>query len=103
MVNLEAMACATPVVATAAGGIPEVVEDGVTGLLVPFEPAEGSGPRDPERFARNLADRLNALLEDPERARRMGKAGRRVLDRFTWEAAAARTLEVYRRALGGEP
>ncbi len=88
IVNLEAMACETPVVASRVGGIPEVVEDPVTGLLVP--------PADPPA----LAAAVNELLRDPERARRMGKAGRqRVLDQFTWRAVAERTLELYRRLI----
>jgi alpha-maltose-1-phosphate synthase len=99
IVNLEAMACETPVVATATGGITEVVVDGETGLLVPFEPAEGGGgsPRDRVRFARDIAERVNALLADPERAAAMGRAGRRrVLEHFTWGAAARRTVEIYK-------
>jgi starch synthase len=98
IVNLEAMACETPVVATATGGIPEVVEDGVTGLLVPFEEGDAAHtPRDPATFAAGIADRINALLGDPERARAMGMAGRRrVVESFTWEAVAAKTLALYR-------
>jgi starch synthase len=91
IVNLEAMACEAAVVATSIGGIPEVVEDGVTGLLVPFEPS---------RFAGDLAERVNELLADPGRARRFGEAGRRrAIERFGWAAIAAQTVELYRRLL----
>ena len=98
IVNLEAMACETPVVATDTGGIPEVVEDGVTGFLVPFEAADRTGtPRDPEGFARRIAERVNELIADPELGRRMGRTGRqRVVERFSWRAVAERTLELYR-------
>jgi len=84
IVNLEAMACETAVVASAVGGIPEVVEDGVTGLLVP--------PADPEA----LATAVNELVADPERARQMGVAGRRrAVEQFSWRAVAERTAELY--------
>jgi starch synthase len=101
IVNLEAMACETPVVATNTGGIPEIVEDGVTGLLVPFEAADPTGvPIDPNRFVRDLAERVNRLLGEPDRARRMGKAGReRVIERFTWRAVAERTRDLYASVL----
>jgi starch synthase len=104
IVNLEAMACETAVVATATGGIPEVVDDGVTGLLVPFEPApDGTRePRDPGRFAHDLAGRVNELLADPKRAKRLGQAGRRrALDRFSWSAVAGETLALYRSLVVG--
>jgi len=96
IVNLEAMACETAVVATATGGIPEVVADGVTGLLVPVDQEADGTPRDPEAFAAALAERINALLGDPARAAAMGKAGReRAVAHFSWERIAARTAELY--------
>ena len=100
IVNLEAMACEAAVVATATGGIVEVVEDGVTGLLVPFEPhPDGSQePQDPEGFVAGIAARVNELLRDPDRARAMGRAGRqRVIERFAWPAIAEQTATLYRR------
>ena len=98
IVNLEAMACETAVVATHTGGIPEVVEDGVTGLLIPFEPSDDGlrTPVDPSGFARAIAERVNGLLADPATAERLGKAGRlRAIERFGWDVAAARTVELY--------
>ena len=102
IVNLEAMACETAVVATATGGIPEVVDDGVTGLLVPIDQAtDGTGtPLDPDRFVADLAAALNTLLADPGRAARMGVAGReRAITRFSWASIAERTMAVYRDVL----
>jgi starch synthase len=97
IVNLEAMACETAVVATATGGIPEVVADGVTGLLVPFS-SDGSGAaRDPRGFAHDIAVRVNRLLADPALAERFGKAGRRrAVEEFGWDAIAAQTVALYR-------
>ncbi|MBW5422393.1 glycogen synthase [Streptomyces sp. BG9H] len=94
IVNLEAMACGTAVVASRVGGIPEVVEDHATGLLVPYE------EKDPEGFERDLALRLNELVAAPERAAAMGAAGRRrALGEFGWDAVARRTVEVYEEIL----
>ncbi|MEV0998113.1 glycogen synthase [Nonomuraea sp. NPDC050202] len=96
IVNLEAMACETAVVATATGGIPEVVADGETGLLVPISQGPDGTPHDPERFAADLAERVNALLGDPARARAMGEAGRaRAIEHFSWARIAERTVDLY--------
>ena len=103
IINLEAMACETAVVASAVGGIPEVVVPGETGLLVPFEAAGGTSvePRDPERFQRDLAAAINELTRDPERRAAMGVAGRRrAVDHFAWSTIARRTVELYRTVVG---
>jgi alpha-maltose-1-phosphate synthase len=106
IINLEAMACETPVVASAVGGIPEIVVPEETGLLVPFE-AEGGGsaePRDPEGFSRALADSVNRLMADPGLRERMGTAARaRVLERFSWSAIARETMDYYRELVDGPP
>jgi starch synthase len=87
------MACGLPVVATAVGGVPEIVIEGVTGHLVPLT-GRGSG------LGAALAEKVNAVLDNPSAAREMGRAGRqRVLDDFTWRAVAARTAELYRSLL----
>ncbi|MGW0805983.1 glycogen synthase [Nonomuraea sp. NPDC002799] len=100
IVNLEAMACETAVVATATGGIPEVVADGETGLLVPIAQGADGEPHDPERFAADLAERVNALLGDPARARALGEAGRaRAIEHFSWERIARRTVSLYESLL----
>jgi starch synthase len=98
IVNLEAMACQTAVVATATGGIVEVVVDGETGLLVPFEQVEGDiAPRDSQAFVAGIAERVNALVADPDRAAAMGRAGReRAVREFDWSAIARETSELYR-------
>jgi alpha-maltose-1-phosphate synthase len=99
IINLEAMACGTPVVASAVGGIKEAVAPGQTGLLVPFKPRGETDfePRNPERFSRDLAKAVNALLDDPERRARMGaRARKRVEQHFGWQAIARQTWEFYR-------
>lgn len=104
LVNLEAMACETAVVASRVGGIPEVVEDGVTGRLVPFEPVSPTDPNpaDPAGYARALADAITALLADTPTRERMGRAGRqRVVDAFSWGAIARRVLAVYEDLTSG--
>jgi starch synthase len=102
IINLEAMACETPVVASAVGGIPEIVVPGETGTLVAFEP-EGGGsvePRDPDGFSRALAAAVNELMDAPDRRAAMGRAAReRVLAHFSWRAIAAQTLDFYRELL----
>jgi starch synthase len=101
IINLEAMACRAPVVASATGGIKEVVVDDKTGYLVPFDQDPvTSFPRDPERFAKDLATRINALLQDEEKCRRFGDAGRRrVEEMFSWTAIAHQTIDLYRRLI----
>ncbi len=102
IVNLEAMACETAVVATATGGIPEVVADGETGLLVPIEQVQdGTGiPLDQNKFAADFAEAVNVLLRDPDRAAAMGKAGReRAVTQFSWSEIAARTHALYESLL----
>jgi starch synthase len=98
IVNLEAMACETAVVATATGGIPEVVVHEETGLLVPIEQAtDGTGtPLDPEQYVADFAAALTAVVSDPERAAAMGRAGRqRAIEAFSWNAIAGQTKAVY--------
>ena len=102
IINLEAMACETAVVATAVGGIKEVVVDGETGFLVPIDQMEESPfePRDPEKFARDLAARINQLMGDPALREKFGKAGRkRAEEKFGWPAIAQQTRALYERLL----
>ena len=101
IINLEAMACNAPVVASATGGIKEVVVDGETGYLVPFDqdPAT-SFPTHPDKFARDLGEKVSALLGDPEKCQRFGEAGRRrVEEKFSWTAIAKQTIDLYRKLI----
>jgi starch synthase len=101
IINLEAMACRAPVVASATGGILEVVVDDVTGYLVPFDQDPATTfPSNPDRFARDLAEKISDLLADPEKAKRFGEAGRkRVEETFAWSAIADQTIELYRQLM----
>jgi alpha-maltose-1-phosphate synthase len=92
IVNLEAMACATAVVASDVGGIPEVIADRQTGLLVHYDAS------DPAFFERRLGEAVNSLVAEPERARQYGQAGRqRCIQEFSWAHIAEQTLEIYRK------
>ena len=105
IINLEAMACEAPVVASATGGILEVVVDGETGYLVHFDQDPVSKfPSDPEKFSRDLAAKVSELMEDPEKARQFGLAGRRrVEQKFAWAAIADQTIALYQRMIDEYP
>lgn len=99
IVNLEAMATETAVVASAVGGIPEVVVDGETGYLVDYDPQKAGDAACIENFEKTFAERINELTRDPEKAEQFGRAGRqRCIDHFSWEKIAQQTVEVYEAA-----
>ncbi len=102
IINLEAMACEKPVVASAVGGITEVVVEDETGFLVPVEQYEEApfAPKDPEKFAKDLAERINQLMRDPALRQPMGEAGRRRAEElFSWGAIAKRTTALYEKVV----
>jgi glycosyltransferase involved in cell wall biosynthesis len=102
IINLEAMACETAVVASAVGGIKEVVVDGETGFLVPLEQMTESPfePTNPEKFSRDLAARINQLMQDRQLREQFGKAGRkRAESKFSWNAIAQETVKLYESLL----
>jgi len=101
IINLEAMACGAPVVASATGGIKEIVVDGEPGYLLPFEPDPVTGfPSRPDQFAKDLAEKLSQLLNDPERCKRFGEAGRkRVEETFSWSTIADQTIRLYQTVI----
>ena len=98
IINLEAMACGTAVVASAVGGIKEVVVDGETGFLVPLEQMSESPfePLNPEKFSRDLAGKINQLMKDRQLREKFGKAGRkRAEEKFSWSTIAQKTKALY--------
>lgn len=102
IINLEAMACQTPVVASAVGGIPDIVDHNRTGVLVDFEPVseENPEPINPESFSRNMAEAINQLMRSPGQLKAMGLAARkRAENQFGWERIARQTLEFYRELI----
>jgi glycogen synthase len=104
IVNLEAMSCGTPVVASQVGGIPEILDHGHDGYLVPLQPVSQTDaePKEPEAFSQALAKEINKMLTNPESAQEMGQAARaKVLAKFSWQAIASQTLELYQELQAG--
>nr|WP_315143079.1 glycogen synthase [uncultured Flavobacterium sp.] len=102
IINLEAMACETPVVGSLVGGIPEIIVEGSTGYLIPLQSVSRTdfNPADPESFQKNFAAKINVLLEDEALATQMGKEGRiRVLKQFSWESIAKITFDYYQEVI----
>jgi glycogen synthase len=102
IINLEAMACSTPVVASAVGGIVEIIRHGETGFLVPLQQQKQSPfePVEPDKFSRDLADAINKVLADKTLQKRMGEAGRkRAVDLFSWKSIAKDVVALYQRFL----
>ena len=102
IINLEALSCETPVVGSAVGGIPEIIQDGNTGFLIPLESVSRTdfNPKNPEGFQQHFAAKVNQLLDDENLANQMGKAGRkRVLEKFSWESIAKTTFNYYEEVI----
>lgn len=103
IINLEALSCETPVVGSAVGGIPEIIEEGKTGFLIELESVSRTdfNPKNPEVFQKNFAEKINLLLEDEDLANQMGKVGRKtVLNKFSWESIAKTTFDYYQEVIG---
>ena len=102
IINLEALSCETPVVGSAVGGIPEIIEEGKTGFLIALDPVSRTdfNPKNPEAFQKKFAEKINQLLEDENLATQMGKAGREtVLKKFSWESIAKTTFNYYQEVI----
>ncbi len=96
IINLEAMACETPVVATNVGGIPEVVVNNETGVLIPFKSRDTAEPEDPEKFSKDMADAINLLLGNKDKIKEMGiNSRKRVEEHFSWTSIAKKTIDFY--------
>ncbi|MDI1315718.1 glycogen synthase [Flavobacterium sp.] len=102
IINLEALSCETPVVGSAVGGIPEIIQEGKTGYLIELESISRTdfNPKNPEKFQKDFASKINQLLDDENLANQMGKAGRvRVLEKFSWESIAKTTFDYYKEVI----